>query len=311
MVRSLLQRGNHIRTMGNQERTRQLIAPDGARISYWVIGHRSGPSPALLLLHGAASNHTRWSEFVEKTSLKESWGLIRPDLRGNGASMMRGRLDIETWCDDLARILEAEGYAQAIIIGHSLGAQIGLFFAERFSARTAGLVLIDPLFRPALIGKKRRTSRLGPVYRGAAIVVRALNRLGLRRREIPNRDLRELDEETRAALLNERSREELAKKYSSLRIILKYMPTANYLQQAAEMLRWPPAFERIGVPVLVLLSTGSTFSDPTVVRREIGRFPNADAIDIPAHHWPLTEEPDQVRTAIEGWLTARRPAKSR
>ena len=59
---------------------RILRAADGALLSYCV----SAPSTAhgaLFLLHGVASNHTRWTEFASDTALREHWALLRPDLR--------------------------------------------------------------------------------------------------------------------------------------------------------------------------------------------------------------------------------------
>ncbi len=41
---------------------------------------------ALVLLHGLASNLTRWSEFVEHSALRGWHDLIRIDLRGHGVS---------------------------------------------------------------------------------------------------------------------------------------------------------------------------------------------------------------------------------
>ena len=62
----------------------------------------------LVLLHGAASNSTRWREFVERTSLKD-WNILRPDLRGNGDAVLpRTRLGMDVWCADIAALLDAE-----------------------------------------------------------------------------------------------------------------------------------------------------------------------------------------------------------
>jgi pimeloyl-ACP methyl ester carboxylesterase len=219
--------------------------------------------------------------------------------------MARGRLDTTLWCDDLAEILKQEGKRRAVFAGHSLGAHIALWFAGRHPAATEGLVLVDPLFREALAGRRRWSSRLGPLYRAASLKIRMLNALGLRRRGFPDRDLRELDRETRRLLLDEGRRDQMVKKYSSKRLLLRYMPTANYLQQAAEMLRPLPAFETVEAPVLVIMSTGSSFTDPTAVQRQIDRFPDAETVRIDAHHWPLTEKPDEVCEAIEDWVGRR------
>ncbi|HEY6236050.1 MAG TPA: alpha/beta fold hydrolase, partial [Candidatus Elarobacter sp.] len=88
-----------------------------------------------MLLHGMASNLTRWSEFLEQTTLKSEWNIVRPDLRGHGESIMRGRIGMEIWSGDLVELLDAEHGERAVFIGHSLGAHLALHFAARFPTR--------------------------------------------------------------------------------------------------------------------------------------------------------------------------------
>ncbi len=289
------------------ETRHSIVTSDGAELAYRLWRSAAEPAPLLLLLHGAASNHTRWSEFLEATSLKSSMDVLRPDLRGNGASMTRGRLDLETWSRDLRELLDAEGYGVAVLAGHSLGAQIALDFAHRHPGRVRGLVLIDPVFRRSLTGARRRLGQALPLFTLAIWLVRGLNALGLRRRRIDaERDLRELDERTRAALRAGESHAEIARRYSALGPILRHMPVANYLQQLRATAVEPPPLERIEAPVLVLASSGITFASPAVNREEIERFPQATTVAIDANHWPLTERPHDVRRAIERWIASER-----
>jgi pimeloyl-ACP methyl ester carboxylesterase len=291
------------------ESARRLEAADGTPLAYWLWQAGAKARRLVVLIHGAASNHTRWSEFLEHTELKQSWDLLRPDMRGNGESLVRGRLDTEIWSWDLAEILEVEGYPSALVVGHSLGAQIAIHFAARYPDRVDGLVLIDPVFRRALIGKKRQISRTRPLFLLAIWIGRALNGLGIYRRHIPNRDLRELDRETRKELASARSQEEIAKKYGALGPILRNMPTANYLQQLVETVGPLPDPAEIRCPVLVLLSSGITFADAEINNQEIERFPRVEVVPIEANHWPLTERPTEVRRAIENWVGANYPAQ--
>ena len=102
------------------------------------------------------------------------------DLRGHGAHIARGPIDTETWCDDPVALLDAERVARAVVVGHSRGAQVALQMAARHSARVAGLMLIDPVFRAALHGRAWRIAQTSPLLRLAAAVTRAVNALGLR-----------------------------------------------------------------------------------------------------------------------------------
>ncbi len=282
------------------DETCHLPLPDGVTLGYRVWRAPDNPERrTLVLLHGLASNHTRWSEFTEQTVLKRSWNILRPDLRGHGESPTRYPIGLEIWCDDLAKLLDAAGAQRAVIAGHSLGAQVALYFAVRYPARVAGLVLIDPVHRPALRGWLAWAGRLSLLLRIAAALLRRLNRFGLRRRHIPLRDLRALDVATRAALAQSGERGDIVRRYTSPLADLKYFPTAHYLQELVEVTRTLPPPAAVRAPVLVLLSRGVTFTDPAVMRAWIARFPSAETQTIDAWHWPLTERPAEVREAIE------------
>ncbi len=130
---------------------RTLITPEGAVVAY-RISRGEIPRRLLVLIHGLASNMTRWSEFVERTTLKDSWDILRLDLRGQGRSIWRGRIGMEEWCADLADILRKEGYPRAVVAGHCLGAHIAIWFATRYPERASSLILIEPLLHRAVTG---------------------------------------------------------------------------------------------------------------------------------------------------------------
>jgi pimeloyl-ACP methyl ester carboxylesterase len=288
---------------------RRLEAADGRELCYWVRRCERGPAPAVLLIHGAASNHTRWSEFTRRTMLSRRYDLVRPDLRGNARSMYRGRLDLGVWCRDLAAILDAESYGPAIVVGHSLGAQIALHLAANYPKRVRALALIDPVVPQALTGKRLWTKRMGPLIRLVIWLGRAANRLGVRRRSLPLMDLEALDEETRKAMRGDQLPEELVRRYSAPGLILKHIPTVNYLQQLVATAAPLPEPEAIAVPTLVLESTGVDFMDRAKSRAAIAGLPGLELVEIEATHWPLTERPDEVRRAVEVWVEGLESAR--
>ncbi len=271
--------------------------------------HRHAPAdPAaqlapLLLVHGLASNASRFEEFCEHTTLRGQRTLLRVDLRGHGGSTARTRLDGALWCDDLAALLDAEGLQRAHLVGHSLGAQVALQMAARHPTRVASLVLIDPVFREALHGRSALIARSTPLLRLAALVVRAANALGLHRGTLPPLDLRALDQRAREALADPDPAAEAAfiAHYSSLRADLRHVPLAVYLQDLVEMFRPVPPPRTLAVPVLALLSTGATFADAAEMRAALAG-PRVRIESIDCHHWPLTERPAEVRALIEAWL---------
>lgn len=284
-----------------REVSHSLPVAGGLNIRYCLWRSPKQPRPVVVLLHGVASNISRWSEFVEQTTLKDSWDILRIDLRGHGESLWRGKLNIDVWCQDLLRVLDHEHYSRALLIGHSLGAQIAINFASRHPSRVIGLVLIDPILGKALVGHLRLASRFTPILRLAVMAIRMLNRLGIYRRHIPQRDLRALDEKMRETLLATGQLEQMVDRYSSPWPDLQHFPTANFLQEIMEMVRPLPPLPSIAAPVLVVLSKGATYADPKASHDLIAQFKNATTVVIDAYHWPLTEKPVEVRQAIDAW----------
>jgi pimeloyl-ACP methyl ester carboxylesterase len=281
-----------------------LRRPDGSSLAC-RIRPASVPSglPPIMLLHGLASNLTRFSEFVDHTSLDDRHELLRVDLRGHCGSLSRRPISHEVWADDLVALLDARDHAGAVLVGHSLGAQVAMHFAARYPARIRGLVLIDPVFRDALLPRWHRMARAGPLLAGVAAAVRGLNMMGLHRRSLPPLDLRELDEAARRALASPRAEAEFIRQYSSIRADLRTTATSVYLQDLVEMFRPVPLLPD-PPPTLVLLSTAANFAEPRRMRARLAG-PRTTVVDVACNHWPLTERPVEVREAIERWCEAQ------
>jgi esterase len=279
---------------------RTLSAPDGATIAY-RLWQPERPRRVLVLLHGVASNMTRWSELVARTTLRDSWDLLRLDLRGQGASLHRGRIGMAEWCADLVAILDAEGYPRAVVAGHCLGANIALEFGARHPARASGLILIEPMLPPAMAGSMRTLARIRPLLAPAVWLVRALNALGVYRRRLAPLDLEELDRRTRAAIAAAGESDRLIEAYASPRIDLHTTATGAYLQALQAVTHRLPDLATIAPPTLALLSAGSTFSDPALTWRLLGTMPRCTTVALDARHWIPTEQPDAMRRAIEQW----------
>ncbi len=287
------------------ETSHRLPVSPRLSLHYRVLRAPAANRGTIVLLHGLASNLTRWSEFVEHTRLKEHFNILRIDMRGHGDSFTRGRLGLKEWSNDLLAILDHEKIQKTVVIGHSLGAQVAMQFAGKHPARVTGLMLIDPVFRAALTDRWRPVALLSPLAWPLVWFIRLLNSFGLRRRSIPQRDLRRLDEITRETMLNLGRQKEMIARYSSPWHDLRFFPTANYLAEYLELMRPVPDPARIGVPVAVMLSSGITFTDLRRMREFTKRFANGVLINLPSYHWPLTEKPREVRAAIEEWVRQR------
>jgi len=263
----------------------------------------------LALVHGLASNLTRWSELVRTTRLRQSWDLLRLDLRGFGGSVSRGRVGVEEWCRDLAAILHAERLTPAVLVGHCLGANVVLHFAARYPAATRGLVLIEPMFREALTGTLRVATRLRPAAAALALLVRGLNALGLHRRRLATLDLEQLDLEARAAIAAGGPEAFPENRYASPIDDLRFAPTAVYLSGLLAITGTLPELRTIPAPVLALLSRGGRYGDPVTTARVLADHPRCETRMLEARHWIPTECPLEMRLGIEEWCDRLPPIR--
>jgi len=264
--------------------------------------HRAGEAAsdrALVLFHGLASNGTRWSEFagnvVEDAQLP-GWKILAPDLRGHGGSPRRGRIDMETWIEDFHAMLRHERIATCIVGGHCMGANLALRIAAARPDSLAGLVLVEPMVPEARAGFAARYARFGFLLPPLAALVRALNRLGIGRRNFPELDLQQSDFEARRKHAADDG--PAVADYATPRRDLRYMPTASYLSALYQTLRPLPQPETITCPALALLSAGGLFGDPERTRQWLARMSNVQVATLDAQHWIPTEQPDRMRERI-------------
>lgn len=286
-------------------------AADGAPVFY-RLARGEGPRPVLVLLHGMASNSTRWNEFARETRLRECCDLMRIDRRGQGGSVWRGAGGMREWCGDIAGILAAEGYPRAFVGGHCLGANIALEFAARHRSLVDGLVLVEPMPPEALAGTLARVARWRGAMAALLALARAANAIGLRRRRVRPPDLEALDRDTRARLAAGDCAESALAIHASPLEDLRATPAASYLRDLLAVTAPLPPLATIDVPALVLVSRDSDMTDPRLARRAMSALPAATFVDIPARHWIPTEAPEAMRSAIEAWLGPRacRPNRS-
>ncbi len=109
----------------------------------WLAVHEwPGKRPAVICIHGLTANHTCFARFSE--ILSPEYRLISYDLRGRGDSDKPAHgYSLQTHCQDLQGLLNHFRLNKAIILGHSLGAHIGLAFAVQAPQRVSKLILVD------------------------------------------------------------------------------------------------------------------------------------------------------------------------
>jgi pimeloyl-ACP methyl ester carboxylesterase len=107
-----------------------------------VAVRRAGSGPALLLLHGIASDSSTWGEVLPALAARHT--VIAPDLLGHGASAKpMADYSLGAFASSVRDLLVRLGHERATIVGHSLGGGVAMQFAYQFPERVERLVLVS------------------------------------------------------------------------------------------------------------------------------------------------------------------------
>ena len=123
-------------TQENAGQMETITSKDGTQIAY----RRSGEGPPLVLVHGTAANHSRWSPVLP--ALEEHFTVYAIDRRGRGGSGDGHCYDIEREFEDVAAMIGSIG-EPVNLLGHSYGALCALE-AALLTKNVRRLVLYDP-----------------------------------------------------------------------------------------------------------------------------------------------------------------------
>jgi pimeloyl-ACP methyl ester carboxylesterase len=124
-----------------RRRIGQLVAGDGTRVSYEVVG--DGPE-VLMLANGLGGRLYAWLPVIE--AFMDRYRVITWDYRGlfesEAPSTLRN-LSVRDHAEDMLAILDLEGVERAHFIGWSMGVQVCLEAHTLAPDRTLSLVLVN------------------------------------------------------------------------------------------------------------------------------------------------------------------------
>src|SRR5262249_30196622 len=130
------------------DRPQEEAPPEGrlAVADGWLAGTARGvaPGPPVVFVHGLGGNHHFFDP--QLAHVEDYARVIAYDQRGCGESSLapRKKYDLDTLVNDLAVILDLARAKQAVLVGHSFGADVVSRYAGLHPERVAALVLIDP-----------------------------------------------------------------------------------------------------------------------------------------------------------------------
>ncbi len=128
---------------------RALRVPGADGLSLRVL-EWSGEGVPLVLIHGFGNEAHIWDDFAPLVA--PHYRTLAIDQRGHGESDHdpERRYDYDSLVADLEAATAALGIERMVLVGHSLGGRVSMFFAGKHPERMAGLVIVDsaPEFDP-------------------------------------------------------------------------------------------------------------------------------------------------------------------
>ncbi len=251
-----------------------------------------GSGPAMIWAHGLGQNCGDWDELM--AYFGDRYRVVAYDARGHGRSDLLENADAysqELMVEDMAGLLDTLGIAEAIVAGHSMGANVALNFALQRPERCIAAI-------PVAIGSgSSDVARWNKYYHkladlleveGTAAYLDELNSIPAWASAMAHP---RIGERVR--------RSELANAPHALANVIRGVqarrPSVFDLQ---------PKLETLSVPVLVMLSTGD---EPVVECSKflVHHLPNATLAEISARsHWTHLEAADVFHQSIDRFLDA-------
>jgi pimeloyl-ACP methyl ester carboxylesterase len=117
--------------------TRSVLEHDGCALSYRVRGE----GPPVVLIQGVGLHGDGWEPQVD--GLAGRFRCLTFDNRGMASSQpLVGRLSVERMAEDVLALLDAEGWASAHVVGHSLGGLVAQHLGLAARERVRSLALL-------------------------------------------------------------------------------------------------------------------------------------------------------------------------
>lgn len=95
----------------------------------------------LVILHGLLGSSRNWA--ATGRDLARYAPVYALDARNHGESPWDSRNDYEAMASDLLQWADSQGFAQMILLGHSMGGKTAMRFACRYPERLAALIVAD------------------------------------------------------------------------------------------------------------------------------------------------------------------------
>lgn len=123
------------------QQRRFYVAPNGIKIHFLEYGD-SGPD--VLLIPGITTPAIIWGFVCER--IGQYAHVVALDNRGRGLSDQRPGLGyaLDDYAADAAGVIEQLNLSPAVVLGHSMGARIGIRLAAKYPKLVSRMIMADP-----------------------------------------------------------------------------------------------------------------------------------------------------------------------
>ncbi|MGR9053080.1 MAG: alpha/beta fold hydrolase [Gammaproteobacteria bacterium] len=98
-------------------------------------------NPPLVILHGFLASSRNWRQIAKQLSSR--FHVFVPDQRNHGASPHYPVMDYPSMARDLHFFLDETGLDAPVLLGHSMGGKVAMWFALNHPERLARLIVAD------------------------------------------------------------------------------------------------------------------------------------------------------------------------
>lgn len=277
-------------------------AADGTRL-YW---RAEGQGPALLCSNGIGVSTFFWGPLARE--LSDRFTVVRWDYRGHGLSddpLHPGSATLEQCATDALAVLDHLGFEKAVMLGHSMGSQVGFEIYRQRPEAVAGLVPTLGTYRRAIetfFGTALSLRGFEVMKRVLPAAPKLLQKLSAAAMRSPLADP--------GARLFRLVHPELCPKEAlvpyfehNTRIdLLLYLSLAESMQahDATDLL------PRVGAPTLVVAGDRDLFTPLALAREMSALIPQAELFVIPGGtHAALVEQPLLLSLRVRKFLEER------
>lgn len=144
----------HLTYIQRMLKLRKRLSRPGAEVAF---SDTAVDGRAVVLTHGAGMDHTMWEEQAAALGAA-GYRVILWDMRGHGESTLSldTRFTVTDTLDDLAALLDECRVERPVLVGHSIGGNLGQAFVRTRPDRVAGLIVVDSTWNAGPLSTVKR-----------------------------------------------------------------------------------------------------------------------------------------------------------